>query len=78
MPQIGDLKMNILNFNVEGYMTLDELWRALEKLSTHIVEDNSLSEVYPIDIRDIQLTSIRTIIDCIEETHTVLKKHNHI
>jgi hypothetical protein len=49
--------------------TIEELWVSLSKLSARIVEDNTFSEDYPLEVRTIQLISIKALLRAIEETH---------
>ncbi len=60
----------LLTDSKDDDMSLEELWIFLNKLSSHIVEDNKLSNnIYPTDVRKIQLTSIQTLINSIQKHH---------
>ncbi len=52
---------------------VEELWEELAKLSQHIVDDNNLmkerNEEYPLRIRQMQLVSIRALVDALEIKH---------
>lgn len=53
--------------------SIEELWEDLAKLSQHIVDDNNLmkerNEEYPLRIRQMQLVSIKALVDAIEIKH---------
>ena len=57
---------------IDGFMSLGELWTALSDLTTRINMDNNLynDNEYPVQIRSIQLTSIKALVRAIEAHHS--------
>lgn len=55
--------------NIDGLQSLPELWESLAALSTHIKEDNKKCSDYPIDIRELQITTLKTLIRTIMVYH---------
>lgn len=53
-------------------MSLGELWGALARLSSHVNDDNKLypDSTYPIEIRTIQIRSICSLLEGIQQHHT--------
>lgn len=64
-----------LNFKKdEDSQIIEELWISLAKISSNIVNDNThlnYEGEYPIKIRKIQLTSIKALVNAIEQTHNI-------
>lgn len=58
----------------DDYQSLEELWESISKQSARRVQDNSLDNEYPLDIRKRQIESILTLANAIKTTHSKIEE----
>lgn len=55
-----------------AHKSLSELWLSIQSIAQDRVLDNSKS-AYPLDVRTLQLKSLKALVECLEETHEKAK-----
>lgn len=65
---------NLMDFAIDNdTQSIKELWESVAKMGSHVVNDNIKSDGdYPLSVREIQLTSLKTLVTAIEKTHHAL------
>lgn len=58
-----------VNHAITGHQSLEELWVSIRDLADNRVNDNRLSEEYPLDTRVAQVASLKSLVNVLEMTH---------
>jgi hypothetical protein len=68
-----NLKKIPLNYRVEdGIQSLEELWKSIKLLAEGRVVDNERENYYPINVRNLQLETLKSLVRALEHTHECL------
>lgn len=58
----------------QGVMNIRDLWVSVAALSSGRVKDNVVTGEYPLEAREIQLMSLKSLVAAIESTHNDMKR----
>lgn len=58
------------------HLSIEELWEQIAAMANNRVQDNNLCDSYPLHTRMMQLHTLKSLIQTVEDTHNKMQAEN--